>query len=222
MDETKQNVRELRELIKNTFAKRMLKYGFDRHSGGTFYRKTSFGRLGITLFYGNYGDSVKVEASATIKVDEVERLLFEFRTTAEIRPFVPKKPNEFTVCKNLGNIKIGIWRQWFVYKKSDVEEVLDEIETLVSQVGIPFLERFGEPQRLMEEIIGSTKRHSDLGRPVFWFETLFALSLALNRRDVFDEMRPVFEDILRDHRQYRFERVTRYLDWIASRFSEST
>ena len=222
MDERIAELKKLRSLIKESFANRMLSYGFDRHSGGTFYRKTDFGRIGITLFYFNYGDSIKIEASASIKVDEAEKLLFQYRTTAEVTPIPPpKKPNDFTVCENLGNIKIGIWRQWFIYEESEIEETLDDIEALVLKVGIPFLERLGTPELLLEEMVNSTKQRTFLGSPVHRFNQLFALALALNRKDVFDEMRPFFEERLKSHNQFSFERVVRYLDWIDSRLDQT-
>lgn len=219
MEQPKEKLKKLRRLVTESFGKRMLKHGFDRHSGGTFYRKTDWGRLGIMLIYHHYGDALKVEASAVIKVDEAERLLFEYRTKAEVIPFPPpKKPNDVTVSENLGNLKIGIWRQWFIYQYEDVEETLDAIETMVETAALPFLEKFGEPDLLLQEIVKSTTRKSVLGRPIFRFRQIFALALALDRRDVFAEMRPVFEGMLRNHPQYRFEDVTRYLDWIESRF----
>ncbi|MGD9588459.1 MAG: hypothetical protein AB7Q37_04745 [Pyrinomonadaceae bacterium] len=218
MDDTREKLRNLRKSIRESFATRMLKHGFDRHSGGTFYRKTASGRIGITLFYHDYGDSIKIEASASLRIDKAEELLFEYRTTAEVTRFgPPKKPNDFTVCENLGNIKTGVWRQWFIYQESDVEETLDQIETLVEEVGLPFLKRLSEPELLLEEMINSTLQRSILGSPVHRFSQLFALILALDRRDVFDEMRGFFEDRLRDNGQFRFENVVHYLDWIDSR-----
>jgi hypothetical protein len=223
MEDNKEKLKNLRKLVKESFSRRMSKCGLDRHSGGTFYRKTDFGRVGITLFYHHYGDGLKIEASASIKVDEAERILFEYRTTARATPFPPpKQPNDFTVCENLGNIKIGIWRQWFIYQESDVGPTLDEVESMVANVGIPFLEKFREPELLLQEMVDSTRRKSVLGRPVFRFNQLFALTLALKRRDIFNEMRPVFEAMLRDHKQFSFSRVKSYLDWIEAKFDEPT
>jgi hypothetical protein len=220
MDETKLKIKRLQQHVTKSFSERMQKYGFDRHNGGTFYRKTDFGRLGVTLFYSNFGEALKIEPSASIKVDAVEKLLFEYRTKVRAVGVPPKKPNDFTVSENLGNLKIGVWKRWFVNDEPEIETALEDIENLVADVGVPFLEKFGQPDLLIQEMIDSTKRKSVLGRPIFRFEHFFALTLALKRRDVFDEMRPVYESMLENHKQYRFENVTRYLNWIAARFPE--
>lgn len=218
MEEIKTKLKHLRQMVVGSFAVKMQKYGFDRHSGGSFFRKTDFGRLGITLLFSNYHDSLKIEASAFIKIDEVENLLFEYRTKVRVEGFPPKKPNDFTVCENLGILKTGVWRRWFIRDESEIKATLYEIEVLVTSAGLPFLDRFQRPELLMREIVESTTRESVLGRPIFRSDHLFALTVALNRRDVFDEMRPVFEEKFRNHRQYRFENVVRYFDWIASKF----
>lgn len=218
MTNVTEKIRELRKLVKCSIAERMRSRGFAKYRSGTYYRNEAYGRSGFTCSLSSYGETLKIEVSASIKIDQVENILFEYQNSVPDKFEPPNRPSEFTVSRNLGNVRGGGWKQWFVYGAEDVQQTISEIDIMVASVGVPFLDRFGSPELLMSEMASAFTQPSVLGSPVFFYDRFFILACVLNRCDLFNQVRPVFEQRVQNNEQTPLTRVVPFLDWLSAKF----
>jgi hypothetical protein len=214
MNEERENLKRLRKMFHETFAQRMVPYGFDRNGGGMYYKTTDFGRKGVMILYNVRLGALQIEASMAITLRRVEELLFEYRT--KIRGDTNlRKPNIQTISENLGNIKIGIYRWWNNFSEADIDETLDAIEILVRDYGLPFLSTVDTPEKALSEMLETTKRKTKLGHPSLWHEKAFVLMMLQKKRELFDEYLPVFESFVKNSSAV-WDDYIRFRDWIIS------
>ncbi|MEQ1922404.1 MAG: hypothetical protein ABL952_07835 [Pyrinomonadaceae bacterium] len=214
MNEERENLKRLRKMFQAAFAERMNVYGFDRRGGGMYYRKTDFGRKGVMILDNIRLGTLQVSANMAVTLTDVEAALFEYRT--KIRGDKDEnKPNIQTVSKNLGNIKIGMYRYWNNYNDEDIAETIDSIEVLVRDYGLAFLETVDTPEKVLKEILETTRRKTKLGHPTYWWEKGFVLMMLLKRRDLFDEYLPIFDKRVENTSTVMSDYV-RFRDWIKS------
>jgi hypothetical protein len=214
MSEEREELRRLKKLFHASFSEKMRLCGFDRHGGGMYYEKTEFGRKGVMILDNFRFGALQISGNMTITLTDVEKLLFEYRTTIR-GDQDERKPNLQTISQNLGNIKIGIFRWWNNYNDADVEETLNAIEGLVMEVGLSFLETVDTPEKALNQMLATTKRKTKLGHPSFWYQKAFALMLLQKRRDLFDEYLPIFEKYAQTS-GVAFSDFARFRDWIDS------
>lgn len=215
MNSEKQNLKRLNQIFHAAFAKRMGRYGFDSHGGGMYYEKTNYGRKGVVILDNYRFGALQVSANMTVTLTQVEKLLFEYRTTIRGDQDI-RKPNLQTISENLGNIKIGMFRWWNNYNDGDVEETLDAIESLIKDYGLAFLATVDTPEKILNEILETTKRKTKLGHPSFWYEKGFILMMIFKRRDLYEEYLPIFEKFAKNS-SANWSDYVRFRDWISSR-----
>lgn len=208
----------MRRQFHDEFFKRMRRLGFSQHARGTYFEKTDYGRKGVTVFYNTRFGALQVSASISMKVEEVERLLFEYRRDVESAPL--SRPSDFSVCEDLGNIKSGIFRWWNNYDREDCMKCLDEVEQLVISYGIPFLGTIDTPEKLLDGMLVATHQKTKLGHPSFLFERAFILMYLLTKQEVFDTYIPVFQEIVRKTGGLVVDQFDVFLPWIRTQFAQ--
>lgn len=214
MNEERENLKMLRKLFRAKFAERIKEHGFDRHGSGMYYEKTDFGRKGVMIIdYFRFG-ALHIEGNMAVTLTDVERLLFEYRT--QVRGDIDiRTPNIATISKNLGNIRANFFRYWNNYNEADIEETVDDIDVLVKDCGLAFLETVDTPEKILHEILETTKRKTKLGHASYWYEKGFVLMMLQKNRDLFEEYLPIFEHYAKNSSAV-WEDYVRFRDWVIS------
>jgi hypothetical protein len=136
-------LRELEHALLRETGKRLGRFGFStRPKGQTFYRDIDGGRVGVHLSFIEHESDVDVTVDVAIRFDAVEELVHRSNKLLSKR----EKAETFTLGAELGNLEHGEPFRITVSSPGDVGRAAEGIETKLQTVGLPYMERYSQPE----------------------------------------------------------------------------
>jgi hypothetical protein len=200
----------------NLFYLRMLELGFDKKKSWTFYKTTVFGKVGVGLSIWKNYNCMDVAPSVSIRIDELENLLDGFRDSI----LNEKESSSFSVGANIGNIRSGVYRKWQIYYESEIKENIDEIVEMVKIVGLPYIEKYSNPQEMFSGLINPKTGWLLSPMIAYRIQKALALTFVLDDYDLFLKESLEGEKILINHPQGKVKEFLLLRDWLNIKFKE--
>lgn len=131
-----------RELL-DEVGKRLARFGFSvRPKGQSFHRYFKDGRVVVHLAFIEHANDFDVTVDVAIRFDAVEDLVNRSNMLLSKR----EKGDTFTIGTELGNLERGQPFRIPLVGAGDVVRAVDDIVTKVEAVGLPYIERYSQPE----------------------------------------------------------------------------
>ena len=213
-------IKDLQDSLFARVAERVKQYGFDQRSKASysFYRKRPFGRQAFHLSFIKHPADVDVTADVAIRFDELEGLVNKYKdflTDAQ-------KKGTFSLGAELGNVGEGRQKRWSVASFADVEDVADSITDYFVSIGIPYLEKYSDPEAALEALSGDG-RDSWLHSPFHDERAMRAVGLAfmLDPKQRFMRVADAKTEFLSSRGDQGLQRFLRLRDELEHRLSDT-
>jgi hypothetical protein len=170
----------LGDLLLHELGLAMLPLGFTtRRSSRSFVQKRSYGNASLHLaFIYHQPFDLDVVADANIRIDGVEHAIERSRTENRGR-------DAATIGAELGNIAGTGQIRWTIASESDVPVATTGIVSAFKSIGLPFIEKYSDLDRLFEVLVDD-KDEACLIMPLphVRYKITLALAEVLNKRDL--------------------------------------
>ena len=125
--------------------------GFEQNPKQQSMRKrTDFGHVVFHLSFVNHRSDFDVTADVGVRYDKVEELIHgddKLLTKVE-------RAETCTIGCELGNLSGGGQKRWTVGSKADIPGVTESVMVALTTVGLPYLEKFSNPDQVLETLSG--------------------------------------------------------------------
>jgi len=180
------SVKELQDALLVELDKALTEYGLKRPARSqSFYGKTPWGRSAFHVAFIKHRDDCDVTADVAVRIDDLEQLVNA--NNPGIAESERKKT--FSLGAELGNICEGTQKRWTLAGRPDVELVASSILTAFRNVGLPYIEKYANPQSAYEAIRAND--HASWLHSPFHGERcrqIIALALLLRRVNELDRL----------------------------------
>ena len=152
-------MRELKKDLLSELGRLLAPHGFTKRSKRleqSFRKKVAIGWHFFHVSFIPHKDDFDVTADVAMRVDAVEDLLNQVRKDLSGLPQPKREQKETaTIGAELGNIAGTGQRRWTVNSSRDVVPVASDIVEALKEIGLPYLEKYSDLDRLL----GSLSRH---------------------------------------------------------------
>ncbi len=158
--------------------KGIVRFGFnERPKGQNFVREFPLGRMLFHLAFIPHQGDFDTTADIGIRFDQVEQWANRGNKLLTER----EKRRTCTIGCELGSLSECQQKRWTIANPDDVEIVALSIVETFGRVGMPYLERFSDPERALEALVGDDPS-SWLHSPIHAARAIRAVALALQLR----------------------------------------
>lgn len=180
------NLKEAQSALLSEVGKRLKVHGFKpRAAGQTFTRDSTHGRHAVHLTFIDHDTDFDVTADVAVRFDMVEDIVHRSN------PLLSKaeKAKTYTLGAELGNIDRGEPYRWTVSRSADIPSVADQIERKLVEIGLPYLDTYGEPEAALE-VLARDDRSAWLHSPIHAerAKRATALLVVLGRKEQIEEL----------------------------------
>jgi hypothetical protein len=180
------SIKELQDALLAVLDRALIEYGLRRPARSqSFYGKTPWGRRAFHIAFIKHSDDCDVTADVAVRIDELERLV----NANNPRIAESERKKTFSLGAELGNLSEGGQKRWTLAGHQDVTPVASAILATFRNVGLPYIEKYSNPQNAFEAI-KANDRPSWLHSPFHGerCKQIIALALLLHRVHELDQL----------------------------------
>ena len=167
-------MKELREKLLKAVGSHVSVHGFHREGKDQrFVRAVPSGRQLLHIAFINHRDDFDVTADVAVRMEEVEKIVNA--GNASLSP--KEKRLTSTVGAEFGNLEGRGQQRWSVAGETDVDSAAAAIAREFRRVGLPYLERFEQPEALFS-VLRDNGREGWRHAPVHSARCMRAVALA--------------------------------------------
>lgn len=142
-------IKELQDALLAEADKALTEYGLKRPARSqSFYGKTPWGRSAFHIAFIKHSEDCDVTADVAVRIDDLEQLV----NANNPRIAESERKKTFSLGAELGNISEGRQKRWTLAGHGDVAPVASSILTTFRSVGLPYIEKYANPQSAFEAI----------------------------------------------------------------------
>ena len=177
----------LQRLLLKKASTLFVKHGFDKKLYGQSFRMPKpFGWAAFHLSFVSHGEiDFDVVTDVALRVNAVENIVQEGNKLLSTK----QRLETCTLGCELGNLSEGKQRRWTVAAESDINPVLDSIETALVSIALPYIEHYAN-QEEMFAVLSSNDRSAWLHAPLHHYRGMHAVAMAivLGKHDQVDKI----------------------------------